>query len=133
MALLGLLLGKFLAYGAFFRWATRLLGIRPTDPGGFAIKWAGIRLALGLLAIIPTFLLGAVLAWIVPSSDALFYAEVYGIRALIWAGLAAEICRRQPSRRPIHRIVWVSLGLLINLLLDITIHAAGLDDFKYFC
>ena len=88
---------------------------------------------MGLLAIIPTFLLGAVLAWIAPSSDALFYAEVYGIRALIWAGLAAEICRRQPSGRHIHRIVWVSLGLLINLLLDITVHAAGLDDFKYFC
>ena len=133
MALLGLLLGKFLAYMAFFLWATRLLGVRPTEPGGFAIKWAGIRLALGLLAIIPTFLLGIVFAWVAPSSDALFYAGLYGIRALIWAGLAAEICRRQPSRRPIPWIGWVSLGLLLNLLLDVTVHAGGLDDFKYFC
>ena len=133
MALLGLLVGKFVVYSAFFLWAPRLLDIRARKPGWFALQWATARLALGLLGIIPVFLIASALAAIASASDAAFYAGLYGVRALIWAGMAVEICRRHPSKRPIPWTGWISLGLLLNLSLDVAAHAAGLDGFKYFC
>ncbi|HEU6456262.1 MAG TPA: hypothetical protein VN201_12410 [Roseateles sp.] len=133
MALLGLLLGKFLAYCAFFLWAPRLLRIAPNDPGRFALRWAAMRLALGLLAIVPAFVTAFALGRVGLSSGVAFYAGVFGMRALIWASMAAAICRRHGAARSVRWAGWIGVGLLVNLIFDLLAQAAGADDFKYFC
>lgn len=133
MALLGLLLGKFIAYFALFLWASRLLKIAPQALAGFALRWATVRLALGLLAIAPAFATAFTLGKIGLPGGASFYVGIFSMRALIWAGMAATICRRHRPGHPVPWTGWIALGLLVNLIIDLLAHAAGADDFKYFC
>ncbi len=92
-----------------------------------------MRLALGLLAIVPAFAAAYALGKLGLPSNVAFYAGVYGIRALIWASMAAAICRRHGAARSVPWAGWIGMGLLANLIIDLSARAVGADDFKYFC
>lgn len=130
-ALFGLLLGKYVVYAGFLLLTRRLFGAAPTSVSAFALKWGAIRWVAGLAgAALVVVCVYALAAAGVPTTVAL-YVSLYGARALIWVVIAAAITGKHGSPRLWAR--FAALGLALNAVIDLGAHAAGLDDFKFFC
>lgn len=130
-ALFGLLLGKYLVYAAFLLLTARLLGVASANRQLFALKWSAIRLAAGVVGVGLVFALAYVFEAAGLPGDAVFYASLYGTRALIWAALAMAITGKREEQR--RWALFTALGLGLNLAIDLGARAAGLDELKFVC
>jgi len=133
MALLGFVALKFVVYYGVCLAAIPMLRLPTSDRTSFALKWAGLRLLLGLL-------LGLLIAWLfgvaidVKLSTMLAYALSFVlIRYLAWMLVLVLIANAYKFRVSIVNQGWVLLGLAANIALDGLAIAGGIDQIKLFC
>ena len=134
MAILGLALLKFFLYYAVCLIAPRMLQVPVLDRTSFALKWASIRLVVGLVLAFPLFLVVTYIQNIGVPFTVAYVSTLMVARSALWYAIARGIrSKGVPDRRPGSIAAWVAVGLVASFAIDGLANIAGAENFKFFC
>jgi hypothetical protein len=137
MALLPLILAKFIVYWVICRLAPRILTLDVAELPSFAFKWAGVRLGIGLISGVGIFY-GFALLESKGFNDVTSYALSFGLaRYIEWALVYLLIMRsegKDDSEIGKQGHAWIALGTCCNVAMDTLVLTTGLaDNLKFVC